>query len=244
VELRFRIIDWSASAPGLDSPEKWAGWAAENTPLPVSDAPVAAEAVPPMLRRRLDRMGRAAMQALFAIDAGAEEPLVFASRFGEMARSDALMRQIEQGEVPSPTNFALSVHNALAGQAAIMLKNRVSHSAIAAGEDTLAMGLLETALIAAERPDRRAVLVFYDGVPPSAYDPSEDESAQFAVALRVAVSDGDNDALLLAPVASPDIDADIEASPPRALLRFLAGANEMTAEWRGRNGGWRLTRDR
>lgn len=241
MELRFRIADWSACAPGLDSRQAWASWAADAASLPVSDAPVQADAVPPMLRRRLDRMGRATLQALFAINAGPDEALVFASRFGEMARSIDLMRAIERGELPSPTGFALSVHNALAGQAAIMLKNRVGHSAVAAGSDTLAMGLIEAALIAAERPDRSAVLVFYDAPPPFEADPAE--VMQVAIAMRLTVAARENGVLLLAPITAPEIEDDFDNVPPRALLRFLAGAEDATARWRGRHGGWRLSRD-
>lgn len=232
--LSFQVVDWAAFAPGIVNREDWAAWAKGEQPLPLdATTPVPAEAIPPALRRRLDRMGRLALQALFAVGAGGEDLLVFASRFGELGRSIDLMRQIEAGELPSPTGFTLSVHNALAGQASIVLKNRIAHSAVAAGIDTLAMGLLEGVLALAEHPGRDAILVCYDVAPPSVFAAAVPENQQVAIALRIRPS-------VMRAHGRAGLAEGPDQMPYRALLRLIAGDGRAAVSWQGRHGVWEL----
>lgn len=235
--LRFELLDWAAFAPGIAGREAWMAWATAEASLPQDDtSPVPVEAIPAALRRRLDRMGRLALQALFTVGAGAEDMLIFASRFGELGRSIDLMRQIANGELPSPTGFTLSVHNALAGQASIVLKNKVAHSAVAAGTDTLAMALVEAALAAAEQPGRDIVLVCYDLPPPALFDARADEGQQVAVALRLSAFRGQ------AGSAEATVANDTDPMPYRALLRLIADEGCASVAWQGRHGAWGLRR--
>ena len=72
--------------------------------------------IPPMERRRLTQLERAALSVAGRVyPAGEEVPVVFASRWGEIGTTLKLMRQMhDEGEM-SPAGFSNSVHNAAPG---------------------------------------------------------------------------------------------------------------------------------
>jgi hypothetical protein len=196
----FVIESWAACAPGLDTPSRWADWAAAPW-LPEGVPQVALAAVPALQRRRFAPLGRLAAQAAFELcaadpapsdspgDAAAatvdDVPSVFASRYGETTRClDLLMAQL-QGEPLSPTAFALSVHNAMGAMIAIVRADRRNSSAIAAGRVTAAAGVAE-ALGLLEDGATAVDLVAYDAPLPPVYAGFEDEpAAHFAWAWRL-----------------------------------------------------------
>lgn len=101
-------------------------------------------AVPVLLRRRVPREGQAMLRLAWPL-AGEGARIVASSRHGAFARSLAIMRAVRDGEPPSPAEFSLSVHHALAGLLSIAGHNRAGHTAVAAGPASLAAGLLEAA---------------------------------------------------------------------------------------------------
>ena len=108
--------------------------------------------VPAMERRRLTGVEKAALAVaraalvkagLVNADGRSDIPVVFASRWGEIGTTIKLMRQFhEEGEM-SPAGFSNSVHNATPGHLSLLLKNTAPYTAVAAGPDSYAMGLLE-----------------------------------------------------------------------------------------------------
>lgn len=80
----------------------------------------------------------------------AQMHVVFASAFGEIVAAEKLMAQALAENSSSPARFRHSVHNTAAGLFSISAQNRLPATAIAAGWDTPAMGMLEaSALLAA-----------------------------------------------------------------------------------------------
>lgn len=100
--------------------------------------------VPPMERRRLTPLERAALAVAWRVYPHGEEiPVVFASRWGEIGTTLRLMRQMhDEGEM-SPAGFSNSVHNAAPGHLSLLTKSTAPYTAVAAGADTYEMGLLE-----------------------------------------------------------------------------------------------------
>lgn len=95
-----------------------------------------------------------------------ELPAVFASAFGDLPISDYLCSTLAQAPTElSPTKFHNSVHNAPAGYWAIATGSMASSSAIAAGAETFACGLLEAALVAANEAVP-VVYAVYDAAAP------------------------------------------------------------------------------
>ncbi|MFW5443913.1 MAG: beta-ketoacyl synthase chain length factor [Methylococcaceae bacterium] len=105
--------------------------------------------IPAGIRRRTSLTTRMAITAAKqACDkAGVDTqylPSVFASLGGEIQVTDALCRMIpDPDELLSPTQFHNSVHNTTAGYWGILTHCQAASTAIAAVDDTLAMGLLE-----------------------------------------------------------------------------------------------------
>jgi hypothetical protein len=197
LSVSFVIESWAACAPGLDTPARWAGWAAAPW-LPEGAPQTPLAAVPPMQRRRFAPLGRLAAQAVFdlggtppppADDEGAvtvdDVPTVFASRYGETARCLDLLTAQVRGDALSPTAFALSVHNAMGAMIAIVREDRRNSSAIAAGRLTAAAGVTE-ALGLLDDGAQAVDLVTYEAPLPPEYTRFEDEpSAHFAWAWRL-----------------------------------------------------------
>lgn len=100
--------------------------------------------IPPLERRRLTALERAALSVAHRVCPNGEDiPVVFASRWGEIGTTIKLMRQFhEEGEM-SPAGFSASVHNAAPGAFSLFTKNHAPYTAIAAGENSREMGWLE-----------------------------------------------------------------------------------------------------
>ena len=201
LSFAFVIESWAACAPGVDTPQRWSQWAAAPW-LPEGEPQVALAAVAPMLRRRFAPLGRLAAQAAIdlaasaAIDGAdgarvaddadlADNPTVYASRYGETGRCLDLLADQAKGDALSPTAFGLSVHNAIGAMIALTRGDRRNSSAIAAGRATAAAGVVE-AVALLDDGATSASLIVYDSPLPAGYKCFEDEpSAHFAWAWRL-----------------------------------------------------------
>ena len=146
--------------------------------------------VPAMERRRLTGVERAALavawQAYRAACAEGEQiPVVFASRWGEIGTTIKLMQQLHADGEMSPAGFSNSVHNAAPGHFSLFTRNKAPYTAIAAGADSYAMGLLE-----AQSYPGKVLFVYAEEATPEFYKPHfADVQAAHAVAMVI-----DNDA--------------------------------------------------
>lgn len=141
--------------------QAWNAWDAARHAQP--DVSV----IPPLLRRRLSSMGRAALSV--AIPLAAEHgamPLVFVSRHGEINRTLSLLECISEGEQLSPAVFSLSVHNAIAGLFSIQQGLTANISAIAAVSEDLLPGLLEAIGICSKKIPKVMCVFCDDPLPP------------------------------------------------------------------------------
>lgn len=242
--LRFRIDRWSAWAPGLSTPAQWLQWLAAPQAVvePGAVAPLAA--MPPMLRRRMDPLGRAALEAAFQVQPQASGPVVFASRWAELARTEQLLDELARQEPLSPTQFGLSVHNAVGALFSIARADRGNYLAVAAGKHSVEVGFVEAlGLLADGAP--RVMVVAYDGPPPalsaSALREEAPEPFIHAMACELSVSSADNAGFTLTTGAGS---AAQDNSLPDALqvLRFLVASDapELLRCPDGR--GWRWER--
>jgi hypothetical protein len=127
------------------------------------------------LRRGLSDVTRlflhAAGHALSDADVDAETVhVVFASAFGELATADALLQQAFEDDSASPARFRNSVHNSAPGVFSIATRNMGASTAVAAGWNTVAMGVLEAiALLQAGEP-RVLLVLAEEAVPASLSD--------------------------------------------------------------------------
>lgn len=122
-------------------------------------------------RRRLSPYAKLLMRGVYQLlearPHAAQVPVVLASQHGDLHRTIQLLHELAAQQPLSPTQFSLSVNNAVLGQLSILLENTAAMTTIAAGERTFAMGWLEAALQLQQAPE--IVLIYADEVPPEPY---------------------------------------------------------------------------
>lgn len=234
----FRVRRWAAWAPGLQTQEAWGAWlAAPAWPLPAGEGQAALAEVPAMTRRRIDPLGRAALQVAWWVQGQAPTgPVVFASRWGEIARSVALLRELARGEPLSPTAFSLSVHNASSAVYSIARGDTANYAAVSAGPASAAAGVCEAVgLLAQGAP--QVLVVSVEAELPEPYQHFEQHPGPMR-AWAVLLEPAERGLRLRATAPDAGAGADDASLPPDlATLRFLAGA---APQWRqpGPQGGW------
>jgi hypothetical protein len=183
--VRFAIADWAAVAPGLAARSDWQAWARSPWP-PEGTLEARVEAMPAMQRRRLNALGRAAAQVAWECHASAGgSPVVFASGHGDAQRCLHLLKEFAASGAASPTDFALSVHNAIGAMYSITRGDRANYSSVAGGPASAAAGVVEAcALLADGAPE--VLLVCYDAPLPGEYAAFQREpAAAYAWAWRI-----------------------------------------------------------
>ncbi len=170
--LTFSILDWKA-------------W------TPAHDAQPDVSVIPPMLRRRLSPIGRAALSVIMPLaEIHGAMPLVYVSRHGDLNRTLGLLEDLAKGEPLSPTAFSLSVHNATAGLFSIQQGLTLNITALSGGSRELVSGLLESlGLCNAQTP--QVLCVFCDEAPPPIYQAQVDQPT-YPYALAIVVGAGES----------------------------------------------------
>ena len=123
--------------------------------------------IPPLERRRLTGVERAALSVAWQVRPEGEVPVVFASRWGEIGVTVKLMEQFHAEREMSPARFSASVHNAAPGAFSLLTHNHAPYTAIAARERSLEAGLLEALAQGAA-----VVFVFAEESTPAFYAPA------------------------------------------------------------------------
>lgn len=128
--------------------------------------------IPASTRRRLSSYAKVMMTAILELSERhpqlQETPVILATRHGDLHRTEKLLRELVRGEVLSPTQFALSVNNAVLGQYSMAADNRQSMTTLSAGEQTYPLGWLE-AISQLQSEAEQVLLVYADEVPPAVY---------------------------------------------------------------------------
>lgn len=192
--MKFSVAAFNAWAPGLESDVQWESWAISGGELPQLDEKPPCKAIKPMVRRRLTRWGRLALEVATACEPHIEEdtPTVFASRHGDTHRTYKLLSSISEGEALSPTAFSLSVHNSSSGIFSMEEQIFGPAIAVAAGKDTLGQAFVEAYSLLAAGQDR--VLLVYADEPIADYYRCDVDEGDMPVALGIvlcACSDDD-----------------------------------------------------
>jgi hypothetical protein len=99
---------------------------------------------------------------------------VFVSRHGETPRTFDILRDLAAEQPLSPTQFSLSVHNAVIGLWSILRGETSEMTALAAAGDGLEHGVLEAATLL-EEGAAAVLLIITEESPPAAYAPWIDD---------------------------------------------------------------------
>lgn len=189
--MHFRIDQWRAWAPGLDSTDDWLAWSKAPERLLDGGEQPDVSFLPALQRRRLSRLARMIFQVAWPLaDGHSALPLVFVSRHGETPRNLAILRDLAVKEPLSPTQFSLSVHNAIIGQWSIMRGDTSEMSALAGEGDGLEMAVLEALSFLTEGAPA-VLLVIGEEAQPQPYAPFIDD-VPFPYALALLLTSGDD----------------------------------------------------
>lgn len=169
--IKFNIAQWRAWAPGLASVEEWRQWSHEPVAPPQTDAAPDVSFLPAMQRRRLSRLARMAFCVGWPLAEGLDRlPLVFVSRHGETPRTFDILSDLASDQPLSPTQFSLSVHNAVIGLWSIMRGETSEMTALACAGDGLEHGVVEAAGLLGEGAPA-VLLLITEEQPPAVYAP-------------------------------------------------------------------------
>lgn len=234
--ITFNIAQWRAWAPGLSTIDDWLCWAKAPRPLEQLEAVPDVAFLPAMQRRRLSRLARMAFYVGWPLAEGRENlPLVFLSRHGETPRTFEILSDLAAGEPLSPTQFSLSVHNAVIGLWSIMRNETSEMTALAAAGDGLEHAMLEAAALLQEGAPAVLVIIAEE-LPPSAYAAFIDD-VPFPYAVGLLLTPGNQWCLSLGHTTEPQ-----PAAPwPHALslLRSIATGQPVCQHfWKQREWTW------
>lgn len=234
--IQFNIDQWQAWAPGLASVDDWAHWAKSPRTVAASQQSPDVAFLPAIQRRRLSRLARMAFAVATPLTKGQPAmPLVYASRHGETPRTFSILCDLARDEPLSPTQFSLSVHNAIIGLWSITQRDNSEMTALAAEGDGLEHALLEASLLLAEGAPAVVVVVAEDQ-PPAVYEPWIDD-VSFPYAVGLLIKPGDGWQLSLQNAAEP-------AQPtqwPHAIELIRAILNNQRCcqhQWKNRQWNW------
>lgn len=237
---QFSVQAWAAFAPGLDSGQAWRDWAVRPW-LPEGDDVPALSEMPAMQRRRLERLGRMALQVAWRCqpDAGEALPMIFASRHGDIARTFDMLSGLARGEPLSPTHFGLSTHNAIAAQYSIARGLTGNYLAVSAGAESAEAAVTEALALLADGA-RDVLVVVYEGPTPEDYAGFRDEpECYFAWAWRLGPAEAGKPVFSLEPAEAAEPQPGARKLPHGldVLRFFLSGEPGLASPHSGRS--WR-----
>lgn len=186
--LTFVVRDWAAWAPGLEARDAWERWCRAPSPLTGRGSPPV-DFLPPLFRRRCSPLTRLMLHVAYAAcgpDGIGAWPMVFASRYGELALTLSLLESLARFEPLTAAGFSHSIHNTQVGLFSISARNREMATALSAGADTFPCSMLE-ALALTERAGGGATLVVIADEPvPSVFEAFDDDfTSTYALALVI-----------------------------------------------------------
>lgn len=156
---QFYIDSYHAWVPGIEEQQgDWSGFFSNQ--WQPTDAKADVSFLPAMQRRRLSPLARAAVNVIDGCGVK-NEPMIFCTRYGEVDRTDGILRDIATQQEVSPTAFGLSVFNAIAGQISILQKNTSAMTTLVPSEDDYLTAFAD-ALGRLQQGETSVTLVFYE----------------------------------------------------------------------------------
>jgi len=191
--LEFTIKQCVAWGGGLTTTQDWQDYAqGEKSLTDLQELPPLKQ-IPAMQRRRLSPFAKLALHcALSAADECLTTvPSVFASRHGDLAKTSKLIDDVAAKEVLSPTQFGLSVHNAVGGLFSIYTGNKAPLTAISAGEDSFFTAIIDALCKLSANDYAQILVVFTENIVPEIYQEyvAQDE---VAIACALLIEPADN----------------------------------------------------
>ncbi len=137
------------------------------------EALTAIEQIPAMQRRRLSSIAKLALNsAIECLDKHPVDYIVWCSQYGDENKTYKILADVLQDLTPSPTQFATSVHNAIAGLYSILCQDSTPSTSLCA---SWSEALLEAyAFLKLHAVNGTALVVYYDEPLPELYNEYHD----------------------------------------------------------------------
>lgn len=141
------------------------------TELQLSDVQqnyAALEAIPAMQRRRLSVLAKMAIHsALVTLNGEHADYIVWVSKYGDEEKTLDILKDVLNQQTPSPTQFSISVHNAIAGLYSILCQDDTPSTSLSADWTD---ALIDAYAFLKSNPQAKRVLVVsYDQPLPNLY---------------------------------------------------------------------------
>lgn len=232
--LPLQLAAWKFWSPSGRDPVSWLQGEDEGDTSTAAAAPVSA--IAPLQRRRMSRLTRMALEVATEISDAADY-FVFCSRHGEIQRTASILDDLARGIEPSPTDFAMSVHNTSAGLYSVARQFRAPSTSLCAGELTFIAGWIEAGAWLSAHSGHSVLLVMFDErLPPLLRGDVPHSTRDYAMALLL--SGGDAGILL---ETGGDSRGPTHTIGPHFLSWCLSGKREFNVSVEGQ--GWRWRRD-
>ncbi|WP_299776275.1 beta-ketoacyl synthase chain length factor [uncultured Pseudoteredinibacter sp.] len=228
IKITFSVNAWTAQSPTIQGVDEWRAWSEGKNNLR-EETTASPKSIPPMLRRRLNPLGKLALSCFESLPEHQADAVVFCSEHGEVERTASLLSAIARHEDMSPTSFSLSVHNAIAGIYSIANNYEKPINAICAGPDSIFTTLIEAYSLLKDNHQQVACLI-YDEPLPSMYLPAHQLGQQaLAIALLISPSSrkaGSNEFELQGePLKNTPAHTEQTAYPGEELIKFLLNSD-------------------
>ena len=186
--LTFVVRNWAAWAAGVERHEDWERWCRAPLALAGQGSP-SLGFLPPLFRRRCSPLSRLMLHVAYEA-CGPERvgtpPIVFASRYGELALTVSLLESLARSEPLPAAWFTHSIHNAQVGLFSISARNRQTATALSAGADTFACSIVEALAMIERAGGGPALVVIADEPVPPVFEVFNDEPpGAYALALVI-----------------------------------------------------------
>jgi len=147
-----------------------------------------------MAGRRLTPLGRMAFKTLKRSTKILDQKdisWVISSQHGDASRMVNLLLSLSKGDFLSPTDFSMSVHNAIIGAYSILTNSKKMSTALSANEMSFEAGLIEAFALQREKKERVGYM-YYDAPLPSPYE-EKVENTFPETCLALLLSEEEND---------------------------------------------------
>jgi hypothetical protein len=133
--------------------------------------PIADQVIPIALKRRLTPLGQKVCRILIALESGqtTKIPWAISSRHGDTVRMKPLFDALVVGEIFLPTDFSLSVHNAIYGMYSIATENKCENITLSGGVDSAYQEFIEAYSLSRFK-NAPVGYLYYDDKLPDEYD--------------------------------------------------------------------------
>lgn len=133
--------------------------------------------IPAMQRRRLSSLAKIALHTARAALQGSQvDYIVWSSCYGDEKTTASIIQDIAHGEMPSPTQFSTSVHNAISGLYSILFKDETPATSLSSVlYQSWQDAILEAYSYLKQHQLQRALIVYYDAPLPDIYQVMDEQ---------------------------------------------------------------------